>query len=64
MDAIRAHRIETELRAVTCNPIGSLDPMTPINRETRIAEVGTPALVVEGKRAIGVVTAFDILLLV
>ena len=64
MDAIRAHGIETELRAVTWNPIASLDPMTPINREARIAEVETPALVLDGKRAVGVVTAFDILLLV
>ena len=66
LDAIRAHPIETKLSAVTGNPIESLDPETPIDRAQRIAQVKTPALVVEGeeKRAIGVVTAFDILLLV
>ena len=66
MEAIRAHRIEAKLSAVTGNPIESLDPATPIDRAQRIAEVKTPALVVEGEeeKAIGVVTAFDILLLV
>lgn len=66
MEAIRAHRIEAKLSAVTGNPIESLDPATPIDRAQRIAEVKTPALVVEGEeeRAIGVVTAFDMLLVV
>ena len=66
VEAIRAHRVETKLSEVTENPIESVEPATPIDRAQTIAEVKTPALVVEGEdeRAVGVVTAFDILLLV
>lgn len=64
--AIRSHGIEAKLSAVTRNPIESLMRATPIDRSTPIVEVDTPALVVEGEeeRAIGVVTAFDMLLVV
>ena len=64
MEAIRADGVETTLTAVTGSPLDSLDPATSIDRTRRIAKVKTPALVVEGERAIGVVTAFDILLVV
>lgn len=64
IQALRAHRVDTKLSAVTVNPIGSLDAATPIDRSQRIAQVSIPALVVEGERAIGVVTAPDLLLLV
>ena len=66
MDAIRRHGIEANLSAVTGNAIESLEQATTIDRSTPVAHVDTPALVVEGEeeRAIGVVTAFDMLLVV
>ena len=64
IEALRAYRVETTLGAVTASPIGLLDAATPIDRSQRIAQMPIPALVVDGERAIGVVTAPDLLLLV
>ena len=64
IEAIRTHGIVAKLSAVTGNEPEQLVPATIISRSERVAEVETPALVVEGERAIGVVTAFDMLLVV
>ena len=64
VDAIRTHKIDTTLSEVLDNTPQPLDSVTAICRSRRVAEVETPALVVEGDRAIGVVTAFDLLLVV
>ena len=64
IDAIRAHGVVTTLSEVMENTPQPLDRATTICRSRRVAEVETPALVVEGERAIGVVTAFDMLLVV
>ena len=64
IDAIRTHGVVTTLSEVMGNTPKPLDRATTICRSRRVAEVETPALVVEGERAIGVVTAFDMLLVV
>lgn len=66
INAIRTHGIVAELSAVMRNTPEPLDKATITTRSQSVAEVKTPALVVEGEgeRAIGVVTAFDMLLVV
>ena len=64
LDAIRTHGVVKTLSEVMANTPEPLDRATTICRSRRVAEVETPALVVEGERAIGVVTAFDMLLVV
>ena len=64
LDASRQHGIEAKLSEALATTPDGLDPVTTICRSRKVAEVETPALVVEGERAIGVVTAFDMLLVV
>ena len=64
LDAIRTHGVVKTLSEVMANTPERLDRATTICRSRRVAEAETPALVVEGERAIGVVTAFDMLLVV
>ena len=64
LEAIRTHGVVKTLSEVMDNPHQSLARATTISRSQRVAGVETPALVVEGERAIGVVTAFDMLLVV
>ena len=64
LDAIRKHGIEAKLSEALATTPDGLDPVTTIYRSRKVVDVKTPALVVEAERAIGVVTAFDMLLVV
>ena len=64
VEAIQKFGIKAVVNDAMTQSSGKLTEATRVDRTRKVAEVETPALVVEGERAIGVVTAFDMLLVV